>query len=457
MSRLAEAPENRRALLVGVNHYYLDTGISNLQYCVNDVTAIDKILSDSLRGNFTTQMLHSGMGNKRFEPNRSNIMSMISLLSSNSQINDTILFYFAGHGHEESGVNYLLPGDSRSNVLVETAIPIRWIKEIFSKSLAKRKILIIDACHAGSSIGRAGPSPMSLSFKDELFRGSEGFAILSSCDLEEFSYDWPEMNHGVFSYFLLRGLEGSADYDKDGAITIPDLNRFVSSKIREWSLDRGVQQTPNFLYNVSGDILLVRVPYEDAVDLKSILYVQQTKESIDELSKMISSTFEELSFMSDEDIDENKHLLANLHNEIFSEQNIEKRAELGSRFIDETFMRRFSSSLVKYYAMDTVAKITEMKEVKKWLRDKPLIRRSIILEFVASGSFDYAGTMAFIIRNLVPIFTDEELKRIIEAIENNDQIRYSFKARGFVISIIDSCKTLIDIEKLEKLMKVLRG
>ena len=226
----------KRAILVGINHYYLDDSIGNLEYCVNDVVKLDEILSNPLRGDFITQPLHSEMDDRKTTPTRSNIMSMIKLLSSNSEKNDSILFYFAGHGREQNGVNYLLPADARFNVLSETAIPLKWVKENLSQSLAMKKFMIIDACHAGSRIGRSLSLPMTKSFQEDMFSEAEGFAILSSCKMNQFAYDFKEKNHGVFSYYLLEGLKGLADYDSDHVVTVPEVNNFIASKVREWSL-----------------------------------------------------------------------------------------------------------------------------------------------------------------------------------------------------------------------------
>ena len=144
MSRSIKLPNSnegqRRALLVGINNYYLDDHIGNLQYCVNDVVELDEILSDNQRGNFSSSgLLQSQSDDVKRSPTRSNIMSLTKLLAKNSDSNDTILFYFAGHGFEKEDINYLLPADACINILSDTAIPIAWIKKTLS-----------DACmHAG--------------------------------------------------------------------------------------------------------------------------------------------------------------------------------------------------------------------------------------------------------------------------------------------------------------------
>ena len=440
---------HRRALLIGINHYYLDDTISNLQYCVNDVVELDKVLSDEMRGNFSTsQLLHSEMEDVKSLPTRSNIMSLTSLLANNSESNDTILFYFAGHGFEQEGVNYLLPSDSCRNILSDTAISLAWIKETLNKSLARKKFMIIDACHSGSKIGRSISMPMSRSFHDEMFSEAEGFAILSSCKIGQLSYDYPEKNHGVFSYYLLEGLEGSADSDGDGIITVPDANKYVSEKLRKWSISAGLEQNPTFDYRVSGDFIFVRTPILERQELPSEAY---TVIEIPESEYKISKILEEISFMSYTEVYSQQYLFDQLRAYLFTEDIVEK----GKTFLTRFVSTRFSDSTSKESLMRIVADVTELTEIKKWLGGKPQIKQYFILEFITSRNFEYAGTMAHIINNMLPILTDDELVEIIDAIEKNDQIHFSFKARSYLWSIIDAVKSIIPIERYRRLLELL--
>jgi hypothetical protein len=199
-------------------------------------------------------------GKKSTEPIRSNLMSSIKSLAETAKSDDYILFFFSGHGIEESGESYLLPSDARINVLRDTAIPIDWIKTILKGSRARAKVLILDACHASAMKGKAESGRMTKGIHDAIFPPPEGFAILSSCKLNEVSYEIAEKKHSVFTYFLMEGLQGSADFDSDGRITISDASRYTAEKTIEWSFKEGVQQTPTLECSIVGDLVLVSVP-----------------------------------------------------------------------------------------------------------------------------------------------------------------------------------------------------
>ena len=116
---------------------------------------------------------------------------------------------------------------------------------------------------------------------------------------------------------------------------------------------------------------------------------------------------------------------------------------------------RFSESTSKRYLMRIVSDVTKITEIKKWLGLKPRMRQYFVLEFITSMNFEYAGTMAKIVENLLPIFTDDEINKIITGIENNDQIYSSFKARTHLFSIVDSAKNIMSFKKYRALIKKL--
>jgi hypothetical protein len=333
--------------------------------------------------------------------------------------------------------------------LSDTAIPLAWIKETLNKSLARKKLIAIDACHSGSTIGRSSSAAMSKSFLEEMFSKAEGFAVLSSCKIGQLSYDFPEKNHGVFSYYLLEALRGSADSDNDCIITVPDANNYVARKLHEWSLANEVQQDPTFEYKVSGDFIFVRTPSQPKIDSDSICVVTPNEGPSE---GKIAKILEELSFMSFDEVIQEKKLFEELRACVVSGDS----AKIGKSFLTKLVETRFSNSTSKEFLMPIVASVTELKEIKKWLKPKPLTRQYFMLEFVTSRNFEYAGTMAHIVENMLPILTDTELLEIIDAIEKNDQISSSFKARNHLWSIVDAAKSIMPLARYRKLKEMLQ-
>ena len=68
--------------------------------------------------------------------------------------------------------------------------------------------------------------------------------VFSASSGSEISSAWPEKKHGLFSYFLMKGMRGDADANKDNQITVGELGDYVKENVSDMAgmLDR--EQTP---------------------------------------------------------------------------------------------------------------------------------------------------------------------------------------------------------------------
>lgn len=280
--------QGKKALLVGVNSY-TRSGLNNLKFAVNDVSSIYDILTDTSRGGFAPDncILMMDKGRKKdMKPTRSDLMSQMESLSRTATRSDYLLFFFSGHGIEEDGKSYLCLSDARCNVLRNTAVSVDWIRAKLKASKAHSKVLILDACHAGAMKGKAESGRMTKGLQDSFSPVGEGFATLASCKLNEISYEMPEKKHGVFSYFLIEGLKGAADFDSDGHILLSEISRYTAEKTTEWTFKKPIVQTPNLKSEVVGDLLLVDVPRLE--DKKTREKVKEVRQDFSDLTAPIS-------------------------------------------------------------------------------------------------------------------------------------------------------------------------
>ena len=254
--------DKKYAILVGINNYFDDI-IRALDYSVADVKAFYEILIDPERGDHKeehTRLLTDESSRQELKPSRSNIMSQISSLASMATTNDKLLLYFSGHGIEKDNQSYLLPQDAHYNILEESAIKIEWIKNTLASSNARIKIIILDACHSGAIKGKSSSGYMTKGFQESIFPAPEGFAVLSSCKMNEVSWEDKELERSVFSYFLTEGLKGAADYDRDLKVTVTEANKYTFEKVSSWALSSSRNQSPNLECSIYGDVVLCKVP-----------------------------------------------------------------------------------------------------------------------------------------------------------------------------------------------------
>ena len=77
-----------------------------------------------------------------------------------------------------------------------------------------------------------------------------------SCKSGQQSIELKELQNGVFTNVLVRGLKGAADDDKDGYITISDLENYVKKQV---PIRSSGKQTPVVLNSKVGDAILFRI------------------------------------------------------------------------------------------------------------------------------------------------------------------------------------------------------
>ncbi len=244
---------NRWAVLVGINDYIDTRCYGQLQVCAQDATSLSEQLSN---GGYKAEHIRLLTDqNTPQQPLRGQILTALHFIADATEPDDLLLFYFSGHGLVEEDESYLIPRDG-TGALRHTGIPISLIREIMISAQAQAKIIILDACHSGATIQAKGKHLMSEEFINNVFRDTEGLAIISSCQKGQLSYEWPEKGSSVFTYYLLEALRGKADYEEKGFITVQDVNRYVTHEIKQWAASQQVSQSPRMHYTVTGDIML---------------------------------------------------------------------------------------------------------------------------------------------------------------------------------------------------------
>jgi hypothetical protein len=168
---------------------------------------------------------------------RDNILRTMRSTLHKADENDVVLFYFSGHGLEGSFIP--CDFDGWNNRLHHEEI-----KKIMEDSRAKHKLVLGDACHSGSlsSINGgqylASKSPVHTTLKKyyEAFENTNGgLAFMMSSRGEEVSLEDGGLRSGIFSHFLIQGLNGAADKDRNKIITIDELYNYVYGNVRSYT------------------------------------------------------------------------------------------------------------------------------------------------------------------------------------------------------------------------------
>jgi len=244
---------NRWAVVVGVDSYEDTDHYGELHVCVKDAKAVHNQLLSSGYKPERVKMLSDETSEL---PTRDNVFVALNAVAKATDPDDILIFFYSGHGDEDGGESYLVARNGKRLALEDTAIKVSRIKKIMEQAQAKAKVIILDACHSGANIEGKGPTHMTEEFIRRVFEQAEGLAILASCKQGQVSYEWQTNERSVFTYYLLEALQGQADLDGKGFVTVQDANRHVSNGVKLWASQRNRNQTPTLQAEVAGDIIL---------------------------------------------------------------------------------------------------------------------------------------------------------------------------------------------------------
>jgi uncharacterized caspase-like protein len=221
-----ERPGSRRRALVIGNNAYVSAPLRN---AVNDVRSMSKALRDL---GFQVDIVVDA-GNKT-------MADAVDRFASKISNGDVAVFYYAGHGVQLEGENYLVPIDfdgKDETDLKYRSLPASWVEEKLDKSGAQLKILILDACRTNpfrlSRGGAAGLAQM---------QGGRGSFIAFATAAGKTAMEDVRAENGLFTGRLVAAL-------KEPGLTLDEVFNRARQEVDRSS---GGQQLPYIYSGVIG-------------------------------------------------------------------------------------------------------------------------------------------------------------------------------------------------------------
>jgi hypothetical protein len=171
-------------------------------------------------------------------------------LQVNPEKTDVYVF-FSGHGlPSQDGKNlFLLPYGADRDLLERTAINQNELIKILADLKPKSMMLITDSCYSGmSKTGDtliANARPIVLKTKEIVL--PKNFTLFSASSPDQISSSSKDLRHGVFSYYLMKGLEGDADLNSDNKITLAELHSYARINVGKMALSMNRMQEPQLI------------------------------------------------------------------------------------------------------------------------------------------------------------------------------------------------------------------
>jgi hypothetical protein len=273
-------PVNARsnwAVVIGVNGY---PGGNALKLAVNDARNITDTLTKFCGYPKDHVMLLADGVPGATSPTRQNIIDAVASVAGRAAADDTILFYFSGHGMSAPLVgrdgrpipdagghpivqSMILPIDVELGAVAQSSVSVTDVRLALKTSRAKNRIVVLDSCHSGSDVDAPFRSPFEGITRDEA-----GTVTLAGCRVNESCLEWPPSNSGLFSKWLTKGIAGeAAAVDRatgEMVVEVDTLYHYLFDMVpREAATTpdkagKPNQQHPFILQSKSGNIILSR-------------------------------------------------------------------------------------------------------------------------------------------------------------------------------------------------------
>ena len=159
-----------------------------------------------------------------------------------------IFLFVAGHGlaSRDRRGRYILPYDADVDLLDDTSLKLEDIIVSVSKARPRSATIFLDTCFSGGT--RTNETLVSDARGIWVAAKSRNlprnFTVISAAGNDQISTHLPEAKHGLFSYFLMKGLEGDADINSDGSITTGEIHHYLEENVPGQAIRLGRRQNP---------------------------------------------------------------------------------------------------------------------------------------------------------------------------------------------------------------------
>lgn len=232
---------NIYALIIGVKQFQ-DPKLTVLQYADRDaLNFYDFLKSGYIKKKFDTSHIKMLLNDDAtYNSVFTALFTWLERLKDSLKAKDDLYVYWAGHGMVGFDDHHLVCQDTKVKNInlgdLKDDIGLSILKgklRYFANKENIRVFLIVDACRSSSEDHLVDPSIYS-TFTQPV---GPGEVSLFSCGSNEVSFETKNINpgNGVFTYFLLLGLEGAADVlPPFGRVTYAELATFLRSTVLKY-------------------------------------------------------------------------------------------------------------------------------------------------------------------------------------------------------------------------------
>lgn len=234
--------ESGLAVVIGIEEY---EHMPAATYAYNDAEVVREYLADTL--GFSKRNIKLVTNSKATHAEFERLLGLNGWLKRNVQKGKSdVVVYFSGHGIPDAKVNDvgLLPFDVDPNY--SAGVYLHRLYDSLSRLGAKSVTVFLDTCFAGqgreSQMLVADARGLKIEFREPTV--PRNVNILAAATGRQISGAIKRMEHGAFTYFLLKGLGGAADANQNKTITFGELGEYVQREVKAQAAVDNREQIP---------------------------------------------------------------------------------------------------------------------------------------------------------------------------------------------------------------------
>ncbi len=252
----------KMGLIISIEKYQSnDFGLANVKYATNDSEEIKKIFIEKI-GIKEEDIFYYKDEKFTKSVGTSEIQYYLRQMPRGAEL----YIYYVGHGFFAEGRNYLTAYDTSTLDLISTSLSFdELFLDSFRYSGASTCVAFIDACAEGISQHSRGLNYRGIDINSTGFSANNDFkyALYFACSPKEKSISDDSLKHGVWTWFLLRALNGDENaFDKGKYISTSSLSVYLKTSVSAYIKT----QTPYSVISSNGGWKLVDFGQEDSFE-----------------------------------------------------------------------------------------------------------------------------------------------------------------------------------------------
>jgi hypothetical protein len=173
-------------------------------------------------------------------------------LSNNVEKDSSVFIYYSGHGapNPNTGDAYLVPYDGDPSYIDDTGYSLHRLYEQLGRLPAREIVVALDSCFSGAggrSVLAKGARPLVMNLQSA-FVLPRNVTVLAAASGHQISSTYEEKSHGLFTYFMLKGIKDGDVVRQNGSIAVGDLFAFMKPQIERIARKQyNNEQTPQLI------------------------------------------------------------------------------------------------------------------------------------------------------------------------------------------------------------------